>query len=307
MNGNEEVHQRITELMRQQAIGGTEEHSSLAAEHSPEALPLRTSYVAEETGRLVVGIDVEAESDRAAHQRALRSLGGGSDIEVRYVQVLRDACPDKKQDCRPLRGGVRMNGDATLNLVITQNAGGQMLMQTIASSHAVHAGTGQKVGQAGLSSPHGEVTVNPSLVNRASDAALTNISNRRTEASPYAIWRGSGVADYIVNDFAISNNTPEGTVVYLQGAMQPDLSRGRIEEKNVTIKDKYGTLTNQVYATYTADSGDSGGPVFYLTEYDHYVVYVGIHAGRVVDGDRTIAYYSPWEGIRADLGLDPVR
>jgi hypothetical protein len=115
------------------------------------------------------------------------------------------------------------------------------------------------------------------------------------------------VADLIVNDFAISSNTPVHLVVYMQGAMQDGLQSGRILQKGVTVTDARGTLTNQVYASYTAEGGDSGAPVFYTTEFDDYVVYVGIHAGRVIESGHTVAFYSPWEGIRDDLGLHPVR
>ena len=287
--------------------GSHDAHQALIAEHASAALPLRTAYVDAESGVLVVGLDRAARADHHAHERAIRAIAGGADFEVRYVSVLRDACPDKKQDCRPLRGGVRMNGDATLNLVIIQQVNGGRSVQTLASSHAVGAGTGQSVGQAAKSSGYGKVIANPSLADRASDAALTDISNQRIEGSPYPIWRGPNVADYIVNDFAISANTPENMVLYMQGAMQDDVQPGRLIQKGVTIIDSRGRLTNQVYAGYTATGGDSGAPVFYRTEFDGYVVYVGIHAGRVIEDGNTVAYYSPWEGIRDDLGLAPVR
>ena len=310
MSGSHDAHQVVSEIMRQHALGastGSGTEASLAAEHAPAALPLRTVYVDSESGVLVVGLDQSAQADRHAHERAVRAIAGGADFEVRYVSVRRDACPDKKQDCRPLRGGVRMNGDATLNLVIIQQVNGGRVVQTIASSHAVGAGTGQSVGQAPKSSTYGKVIANPSLADRASDSALTDITNQRIEGSPYTIWRGPNVADYIVNDFAISANTPENLVVYMQGAMQDDVQPGRLIQKGVTIIDNRGRLTNQVYAGYTATGGDSGAPIFYRTEFDGYVVYVGIHGGRVVEAGNTVSYYSPWEGIRDDLGLAPVR
>jgi hypothetical protein len=304
--GSQQAHQAITEIMRRQAAGLPGD-GGLPPEHAAAALPLRVAYVEDETGRLVVGIDRAAQAGRAAHEQAVRAIAGDADLDIRYVGVARDACPDKKQDCRPLRGGVRMNGDATLNLVITQLVSGAPVSQAITSSHAVGPGTGQSVGQSPKTTTYGAVIRNPSLANRASDAALTSITNQRITGSPYAIWRGAGVADYIVNDFAISLNTPVGMTVCLQGAMQPGLQPGRLLEKNVTVTDQRGTLTGQVYAGYTAAGGDSGGPVFYLTEHDGYVVYAGIHAGRVIEDGREVAYYSPWEGVQADLQLVPVR
>jgi hypothetical protein len=310
MSANDAARQTVADLMKRQSMGGHPELSAdqkLPAEHSPEALPLRTIYIDAESGRLVIGIDSAAEAARSQHERMLRSLLGVADFELRYVRVIRDACPDKKQDCRPLRGGVRMNGDATLNLVILQDVNGVATRQTIASGHAVGSGTGQTVGQAAKATTYGRVIVNPSLANRASDAALTDISNHRIDGHPYQIWRGPAAADLIVNDFAISSSTPVHLVVYMQGAMQHDLQSGRILQKDVTVTDARGTLTNQVYASYTAEGGDSGAPVFYATEFGDYVVYVGIHAGRVIESGHTVAFYSPWEGIRHDLGLHPVR
>lgn len=272
---------------------------------SATALPLRSAYVDEQSGRLVIGIDRVAESERATHERTLRTITGDADIEVHYVHVVRDACPNKKQECRPLRGGVRMNSDATLNLVIVQTEGGQRAVQTLVSGHAVGK-AGADVGQPGSASPYGKVLLNPPLTNRRSDAALTSIrtGSRGIENSPYTIWRGQDEADYIVNDFAISDNTPEFLRVYMQGAMRDGLSEGRIERKNVTVSDSRGTLTGQIRASYEAVGGDSGAPVFYRTTHGQYVVYVGIHAGHVEETDGTTwSFYSPWEGIRDDLGL----
>lgn len=302
--GIREASEAITEIMRRQSLDSS---ARLPADPAAAALPLRMVYVDEESGALVIGLAEEAKSAREAHERVVRSLAGDADVTIKYVGIVRDACPGKKQDCRPIRGGVRMNGDATLNLVVKQRVDGVEVVQTITSSHAVGNGTGQKVGQSASTATYGQVIKNPPLAGRASDAALTNMSNRRIEGSPYSIWRGPDMADFIVNDFAISANTPVNLVVYMQGAMAEEVARGKILQTGVTITDAHGTLTNQVCADYLAAGGDSGAPVFYLTDVDGYVVYVGIHAGRVIEDGDVMPFYSPWEGVRGDLELDLIR
>jgi hypothetical protein len=309
-HGNDPRHLIIDLMQRQEPESAVESapDSPLPAEHDATALPLRTVYVDEESGGLIVGIDSATEAERTSHERTLNALLGGARFEVRYVTIMRDACPNKKEACRPLRGGIRVNSDNTLNLVILQRVSGQVRPQTIVSSHPFKDGIGQTVGQPNTQDgKYGEIISNPSLSHRASDAALTNISNSRTEASPYRIWRAPDSDGYIVNDFAVSDHTPFRLRVYMQGAMEPELRSGVLIQKGVTVTDKRGTLTNQVYATYPAYSGDSGAPVFYNTEFDDYVVYVGIHAGRIIEDGNEVSFYSPWEGIQGDLALNPVR
>lgn len=114
MSASDAARQTVVDLMKRQSMGGRPElpaDQKLPEERGAEALPLRTIYIDAESGRLVIGIDRTAEPARGQHERTLRSLLGGADFELRYVRIIRDACPDKKQDCRPLRGGVN-----TLNL-----------------------------------------------------------------------------------------------------------------------------------------------------------------------------------------------
>jgi hypothetical protein len=93
----------------------------------------------------------------------------------------------------------------------------------------------------------------------------------------------------------------------MQGAMQPDISKGQIHQKNVDVSDGVVFLRNQILATYTAESGDSGAPVFRLKDSsDTDVELLGIHAGRYEDppgSGKFYPYYSPWEAIEAELNL----
>lgn len=270
-------------------------------------VPCSMLYVDEEERTLVVGLVPEAAADGPRHEADLREiLGEEIPFRLDYARVVRDAAPSKKQDCRPLWGGVRMNGDATLGVVYDL---GQGELATILSSHAVGANgkTGQTVGQAAHTSPYGVVTVNPSLSYRASDSALARITNSRISGEPNRIWRSTDRA-YAVVDYAISQNTPVRTVLYMQGAQSDDLRRGVLLEKRVTVADKRGTLTDQIVADYEAQGGDSGAPIFYMAGEEDYVVFVGVHAGRVETDDGTVRpYYSPWESIREELNLPQYR
>ena len=260
-------------------------------------LPLGMAYVDDEREELVVGL--AGERDREDAGRALRALLGDVPLRLSSVQVTRDDAPAKKEDCRPIWGGVRMNSGATIAVVYKLSDGP---LGTILSSHAVGEGTGQTVGQAAITSAYGKVTINPSLKSRYSDSALAVITNTRIGGEPNKIWAAPNTA-YTVNDYAISSNTPLRLVIYMQGAQTPELQRGVIWQKGVTIKDARGVLYDQVLATYSAQSGDSGAPIFYMTEYPGYVVFVGLHAGRIIEDETTYAYYSTWEAIRAELKL----
>lgn len=296
---------KITSLMIWQ---GQHDPKSLPAGLStlPEgaaALPLCLAYVDADSSRLVVGLDKTARGDTKVHQRIIRDIVGDLDLEVRYVAVERDACPHKKGDCRPIRGGVRQNTDGTLSIVILQAASGEKRPFTIVSSHVVGPGTGQVVGQPGTSSSYGVVTVNPSLKHRASDCALTSITNHRVEYRPYAIWAGKDDEAFEVTGF--SDAIGVGDEVRMQGAHSEDLATGRVTQTGVVIKDGRGTLTDQVLATYPAEGGDSGGPVFTVTEKSRTATYIGIHAGRAGNGDGLRAFFSRWAHVRAELAIMP--
>lgn len=263
------------------------------------SLPLAMAYIDDTSQELVVGLSGESAADRQNHLQALHWLLGDIPLRLTSVTITRDDAPSKKGACRPMWGGVRVNSDSTLAVVY--NLGGGNL-GAIVSSHAVGEGTGRIVGQPDTNSGFGRVTINPSLKSRESDSALATITNRLIPGEPNKIWAAPNTA-YTVNDYAISANTPLRMVIYMQGAQTPDLQRGVIWQKGVTIQDSRGVLYNQVLATYSAQGGDSGAPIFYQTEYPGYVVFVGLHAGRVIEGSTTYAFYSTWEAIRKELQL----
>ncbi|MBO8181061.1 MAG: hypothetical protein H0Z19_11440 [Archaeoglobus sp.] len=92
---------------------------------------------------------------------------------------------------------------------------------------------------------------------------------------------------------------------------------GLIEKVNFIIEadwPEYGTLYDQVLATYTRGGGDSGGPVYYdpldtwirnwcVERYGIKCVDIyGIHVGAIINNSRTYSVYSPISGIERDLG-----
>ncbi len=222
------------------------------------------------------------------------------------MKVESHACPNKTGDCRPIRAGVRLNSFGTLSIVGIHNVNGQREPFTIVSSHVVGAGTNQAVGRSAASAPYGRVTRNPSLVNRSSDAALTNITNQRIEYLKYEVWAGANDEVFAVTGF--DGNVAVGDDIVMQGAHSTDLVEGQVTQLNVTVNDSFGTLTHQVHADYPAEGGYSGAPVLILNETDNSGVYVGIHCGRVIDintGQQT-PYFSTWNHISAELGVNPI-
>lgn len=262
----------------------------------PVELPIAAVYIDRDNNQLVIGLSAGEEANRSRHEEQIERLLGDVPRRLTYVTVVRDDAPNKKQACRPLWGGVRVQSGATLSVVYDLRDG---TMGTILSGHGT-GGVGTSVGQPGAPSPYGKVTINPPLTYRASDSALAVITNQRIQGQPNAIWIAPNQS-ITVSDYAISANTPLRLVIYMQGAQTDDLQRGFIYSKGVTVRDARGTLVNQVLGTYSAQGGDSGAPVFYLV--NNYAVYVGIHAGRMQMDQGMMPFYSPWEAIRSELNL----
>src|SRR5262249_9112762 len=96
MSELEEGREKITRIMIEQAQA---EHDALPSggqlSQAARELPLRTVYVDEQTGRLVVGLAEESIEHRAKHTERLRSVVGDLDLDLRYVRLDRQACPAK--------------------------------------------------------------------------------------------------------------------------------------------------------------------------------------------------------------------
>jgi hypothetical protein len=296
---------KLTEIMIAQA---QVEHGGLSPSelaHDVRELPLSVVYVDEAAQKLVVGLAGDAAEHRARHLERLLEIVGEVDLELRYVKVESHACPNKTGECRPMRSGVRVNTTGTLNLVGIHLVSGAREPFTIVSSHVVGAGVGRAVGQPAASAPYGRVTVNPSLTNRSSDAALTDINNRRIEYQTYSIW-GPDESTFTVVGF--NGAVAVGDPVAMQGAHSDELAEGFVTQLDVTVRDTFGVLTHQVYADYPAEGGDSGAPVFEPNFDNEAATYNGIHCGRVIDTNTGLQtpYFSTWNYISAELGVNPV-
>ena len=62
-------------------------------------------------------------------------------------------------------------------------------------------------------------------------------------------------------------------------------------------------MYNQVLATYPSVDGDSGAPVFSDPGDDLNVTFYGINVGLYTYNGNAYGWYSPTEGIRADLNI----
>ena len=90
--------------------------------------------------------------------------------------------------------------------------------------------------------------------------------------------------------------------------MNSGIEAGEIITTHQTITDSptYGTLWDQVRATYSSQSGDSGATVTNTLNNSRYDI-LGVHVGRRAtqqDGDHAI--YSPIDGVFTDLNIHRV-
>jgi hypothetical protein len=263
-------------------------------------LPLASCRIDPETERLVVGLDLDSAKQEREHRSILKAALGGTEVEVEYCRILRDNAPSKTAACRPIWGGVRMNTTGTVNLPLF-DATGQP--GTILSGHVVGP-PGAAVGQPAQTDTYGQVTVNPPLGNRWSDSAFARVTNHRIQITVDVIWAVPDFA-YRVIAKANSGSTEAGLTVYMQGAHTVPLSEGVLLQRGVTITDARGTLQGQLLASYPAEGGDSGAPIFFPAGHStQEVIYLGIHVGRIQNSNGSFtSFYSPWESIRAELGL----
>lgn len=91
-----------------------------------------------------------------------------------------------------------------------------------------------------------------------------------------------------------------GWRVYISGKTSGVIS-GTIKGIGVTVTQRGWKYYNQVNATYNSASGDSGAPVYRLS--NNKASIIGIHSGSFADD---VASFSPLSGIVNDLGVTPI-
>lgn len=315
MNELEEGREKITQLMLAQAKARAGARSGATPPPGDRALPLRIVYVDEAARQLIVGLEQESAAERGQHLRQLREIVGDIGLDVRYVTVGHDACPNKAQQCSPIRGGIQMavpsplfpgaERKGTLSLVGEHIVGSEHKPFTIVSAHLVGSGLVDRiVGQPWVSTPYGTVIRNPALNGRSSDAALTDLTPK-LQHQMYRIWAGPDDQYYKVVGFG--GDLELDDLVYMQGATSQELETGNVFETDITINDpEFGTQLHQVGATYGRESGDSGAPVFTLDVQNMTAVYRGIHAGHYTEDGEPRAYFSAWRYITSELQVTPV-
>ncbi|MEN4005931.1 MAG: hypothetical protein PQ964_00995 [Methanobacteriaceae archaeon] len=216
---------------------------------------------------------------------AVRLIVGNVSTEFIEGELVLDA--GKRDRYRPVFGGIQVttrSGRSTLSYGAVRHDGTRGFVMT---GHV--GGVNTRVYQPTIAFRNfiGSIFVNP-IRPRLSDAAFVP-----TTAVRAGIWRRS------VSGIKRSPLTPPGTRIGMEGITSCG-TVGVIHARNVRVPNHpiYGTLRNQVLATYPSAPGDSGGPVF-LPPGQPRVFICGTHWGRW----RGFAVYSPIEGVMSDLGL----
>lgn len=274
-------------------------------------IPLVVSGINETDSTLLVGIDEKnAVTPKSMYQEKIKFLVGDVPVRIVYGHFEHDSCTSKTSPCSPLWAGIQVvssndpTGFGTLNLLSVQTLSGKVGF--VISGHVAGNGvTGQTIWQPNSPTAVGVVRINPPLNFRTSDSAFV-------EANPgilmeSKIWQASNTA-WTVTGKVTSSNTPVTTPVRMMGVVS-GLTTGSITMKGVTVKDTTGiTYTDQVFANYPTQHGDSGAPIFSTGASS--VNFYGINVGRFcpnaqqfcVDSAK-FSTYSPWENIMGELTL----
>lgn len=110
-----------------------------------------------------------------------------------------------------------------------------------------------------------------------------------------SLWRVTG-----------ARTTVEGIVVYKVGRTT-GLSNGTVIQAcvNVSVSGDTGlVMICEATSNMVSDSGDSGSPVFQITNSPtaNDVAFMGLHWGKGTDGNgNAVAFYTPYDGIKSDL------
>lgn len=141
----------------------------------------------------------------------------------------------------------------------------------------------------------GDVSADPSG-SRYSDAAYVPVNDDKVKGQIYS--------NYYIYGRLNSQYQAVGMDVSMHGAVSGKMN-GKIDSKyyDYTNHPKYGTVYDQILATYKSKSGDSGAPITNsYSDVGEYIIY-GIHSGSVYSVISEKGIYSPQEAVFSELNL----
>jgi hypothetical protein len=248
-------------------------------------------------GSIVVMINKDWVVDQSGLKEIYDKISGRGqqngieNIPCRFISMrLMETQAARTDKIRPVIGGVKVHtsGDyATLGFVATDSSGNRGVVTT------GHMGT---VG-ASLYQPYPTVSGSflgyiTSQGNTYSDSSWTQFTSGIT--SDPKVYESSSTN----TTFDYWDDYPSGSTIYMSGVSSGVTTGSTVYIANVW-SDYYGKyIYNQYYATYSADSGDSGAPVYEKWSTGETVV-VGVHMGE--SNDTGYSIFSPVQGVRRDL------
>ncbi len=292
---------------------------------SDKALPLSLCAVDRQQACLQIGLFSDGGIPLETYRRRLQDFTGDLPVQIAPVNPRRHATNTDK--IRPIIGGTQIYTSYSKGSLGTLSVVGKLggKVGFILSGHV--AGDAKASPNRAVYQP-----INPPAANRigsvklisdwkngAADAAWGEYVDQNAAPSLGLIWKDAN-STYKVKSVKDSANSSQDDMVNMQGISSTSASSGKIQALGATVKFKAGefdpeqTLMNQVVATYTTVSGDSGGPVFEITNGND-VALLGINVAEA-DGNDVLAYnrgntpvpgtkyaiYTPWEEIVAALG-----
>lgn len=246
------------------------------------------SYGYDALGSITVGIYEKTTIDQEAlHEMyaVIASEAKSQGIEDVPVVFYSERIPDldlgRADVWRPVIGGVQTGTPAgAFTTGFVASVDGQMGFVTTGHS----GGVGTAVYQPDPGYPVSTITISSGGV--SSDSAWVSYSNcagRVFESSSSQPWV------YGWSDPSVGMN------VYMSG-ITSGVSAGTVQKKDSAWNSHFGKMIdNQWYADYSAGSGDSGAPVYYLDPSGH-IQLTGIHWGRT-----SSSIFSPISNVLSDL------
>lgn len=294
----------------QKLVNAHDQLTKMMVHHETKDIPVNLSYVAKNS-TLMIGIDDKSPLSKLIYKEKLTTLLGNIPMNIQFGHFIDQSCSSKTSTCSPLIGGIEVettngtyNGSSTLTLPATLSDG--ITTGFIMSGHGAFGETNISVGQPDFSNIVGSVTENPSLSGtRQSDSAFVTTDSGISTSNQ--IYGG-----YTVIGTKTSSQAGYDTSVEMQGYVESGIESGTVLGTGLTITNPQGgTLQNQVAANYYSQDGDSGAPVFSTPDSNNNVYLYGIHvgiycfggSGSSCSGGSFEPIYSPWEGIKSDLGL----